>query len=122
MSISQSTSEQSPLISVNMQIEGYEGCVSGSFADVRICTESREEKMAVPNEALVEESGNFFVYKQLNPELYQKVQVSIGATDGLRTVINSGLQEGDIIVSKGAVILKLAQAAGTLDAHSGHVH
>ena len=122
VSISQSTSEQSPLISVNMQIEGYEGCVSGSFADVRICTESREEKMAVPNEALVEESGNFFVYKQLSPVLFEKVQVVRGESNGRLTVIESGLQGDETIVGSGAVILKLAQVAGSLDAHSGHVH
>ena len=107
---------------MTFEVGGKLGVVPGSFVDMRIVTKSADPVLTTDSRAIVEESGNFFVYKQLNPELYQKVQVSIGATDGLRTVINSGLQEGDIIVSKGAVILKLAQAAGTLDAHSGHVH
>ena len=122
VSISRSTAGQSPLISVNMQIDGFEGCVSGSFIDVRICTESSEEKMAVPDEALVEESGNFFVYKQLSPVLFEKVQVLRGESNGKLTVIESGLEGNETIVGSGAVILKLAQAAGSLDAHSGHVH
>lgn len=78
--------------------------------------------MAVPNEALVEESGNFFVYKQLSPVLFEKVQVVRGESNGRLTVIESGLQGDETIVGSGAVILKLAQAAGSLDAHSGHVH
>lgn len=117
-----SVSIENPLIPVTFEVGGKLGVVPGSFVDMRIVTKSADPVLTTDSRAIVEESGNFFVYKQLNPELYQKVQVSIGATDGLRTVINSGLQEGDIIVSKGAVILKLAQAAGTLDAHSGHVH
>ena len=117
-----SVSIENPLIPVTFEVGGKLSAVPGSFVDMRIVTKSANPVLTTDSRAIVEESGNFFVYKQLNPELYQKVQVSIGATDGLRTVINSGLQEGDIIVSKGAVILKLAQAAGTLDAHSGHVH
>jgi len=117
-----SVSIENPLIPVTFEVRGKLGAVPGSFVDMRIVTKSADSVLTTDSRAIVEESGNFFVYKQLNPELYQKVQVSIGATDGLRTVINSGLQDGDIIVSKGAVILKLAQAAGTLDAHSGHVH
>ena len=117
-----SASAESPLIPVNIEINGYEGCLSGSFADLRICCSNETSRIAVPNEALVEESGNFFVYKQLNPETYEKVQVVPAESNGRYTAIVSGLQGGETIVSRGAVILKLAQAAGSLDAHSGHVH
>jgi len=34
----------------------------------------------------------------------------------------SGLQATERVVTAGAVQIKLAQATGTLDAHSGHVH
>lgn len=122
ISVGRSASAESPLIPVNIEINGYEGCLSGSFADLRICCSNETSRIAVPNEALVEESGNFFVYKQLNPETYEKVQVVPAESNGRYTAIVSGLQGGETIVSRGAVILKLVQAAGSLDAHSGHVH
>ena len=78
--------------------------------------------MTVAGGAIVEEMGNYFVYKQLTPELFEKTQVIIGGTDGQRTEILSGLAAGERVVSRGAIIVKLAQAAGGLDAHSGHVH
>jgi hypothetical protein len=38
------------------------------------------------------------------------------------TEIKTGLNSGERVVTKGAILIKLAQATGTLDAHSGHVH
>ena len=71
---------------------------------------------------IVEEMGNYFVYKQINPELFEKVQVGTGVSDGVRTEITYGLDGSERVVTRGAVIVKLAQAAGGLDAHAGHVH
>jgi hypothetical protein len=59
---------------------------------------------------------------QTNPELFEKREVKIGSTDGLRTEIKKGISIADRIVTKGAVLVKLAQASGALDAHSGHNH
>ena len=70
----------------------------------------------------VEEMGAFFVFVQITPELFEKRPVKKGATDGFRTQIIEGISENERIVSKGAVLVKLAQAAGALDIHSGHVH
>ena len=66
--------------------------------------------------------GNYFVYVQLTPEFFEKREVKIGQTDGQRTEILSGLNGKERVVAKGAVLVKLTQATGTLDAHSGHVH
>ena len=51
-----------------------------------------------------------------------KREVKIGGTDGLNTEIISGITSKDRVVSKGAMMIKLAQATGTLDANSGHNH
>lgn len=66
--------------------------------------------------------GNYFVYVQLTPEFFEKREVKIGDTDGVRTAILSGLNESERVVSKGAILVKLAQSTGALDAHAGHVH
>ena len=59
---------------------------------------------------------------QINPELFEKREVKVGATDGLRTEILSGISATDRVVTKGAILVKLAQASGALDPHAGHVH
>ncbi|MFZ4707519.1 MAG: efflux transporter periplasmic adaptor subunit, partial [Bacteroidales bacterium] len=80
------------------------------------------QAVTVPNDALLEEQGNYFVYVQINPELFEKREVNPGATDGLRTELIKGVSANERIVSRGATLVKLTQATGTLDAHSGHVH
>lgn len=122
VSVAKASSTASPLLPVTFEIRNSSKLLPGSFADIYIKTLSNSEAVTVANGAIVEEMGNYFVYKQLTPELFEKTQVSIGGTDGQRTEIISGLEAGERVVSRGAIIVKLAQAAGGLDAHSGHVH
>ena len=70
----------------------------------------------------MEEQGNYFVYVQVTPELFEKREVKIGTTDGVSTEIQKGITSIERIVTKGAILIKLTQSTGTLDAHSGHVH
>ena len=59
---------------------------------------------------------------QLTPELFEKREVVIGATDGLNTEIINGLTDNERVVAEGAILVKLSQASGALDPHAGHVH
>jgi membrane fusion protein, heavy metal efflux system len=110
------------LIPVHLQVENNGLMVPGSIAEVYLRATTGQTSLVVPNTALLEEQGVFFVWVQMNPELFEKREVSIGATDGVRTEIKHGLDRNDRIVLKGAILIKLAQATGGLDAHSGHVH
>lgn len=111
-----------PLIPVVFQVKNNIGLLPGSFVEMYIKLLSGENEISVPNNAIVEEMGAFFVFVQITPELFEKRPVKKGATDGFRTQIIEGVSENERIVSKGAVLVKLAQAAGALDIHSGHVH
>lgn len=110
------------LIPVLIQIDNKADFVPGSFVEIYLKTLSTSNAITVPNTALLEEQGFFFVFVQITPELFEKKEVKIGATDGFKTEILDGLSPDDRIVSKGAMLVKLAQAAGALDPHSGHVH
>lgn len=110
------------LIPVSLQIDNKGGFVSGSFVEVYLKSITNTQALTVPNQSLLEEQGVFFVYVQVNPELFEKREVKIGGTDGLNTEIISGITSKDRVVTKGAMMIKLAQATGGLDAHSGHVH
>lgn len=110
------------LVPVSLQIDNTGGLIPGSFVEVYLKTVTSGEALTVPVPAVLEEQGNYFVWVQVNPELFEKREVSAGKTDGVQMQILEGLHPDERIVTRGAMLIKLAQATGTLDAHSGHVH
>ena len=81
----------------------------------------RAEVISVPRSALTEEQGVHFVYLQLDASCYRKQAVTLGATDGQRVEIRSGLQGGERLVTRGAIHVKLASASNAIPAHT-HNH
>jgi len=122
LSYGKSAAPENYLIPVNLQIENNGVFTPGNFVELFLVTMSHEAALTVPNSSLIEEQGNFFLYIQVTPELFEKREVFPGRSDGLRTEIIRGLDGTERIITRGAMMVKLAQATGTLDAHSGHVH
>ncbi len=122
LSYSKSSDMNNPLITVMFQVNNNVELIPGSFVEMYIKMKSNSQTITVPNSAIVEEMGAFFVMVQLTPEFFEKRAIEKGTTDGFNTQILSGVSENERIVSKGAIFVKLAQDAGALDAHSGHVH
>lgn len=110
------------LVPVVLQIENNGNFIEGGFVELYLKSVTQVQALTVPSEAILEEQGTYFVYLQITPERFEKREIIIGATDGIRTEITKGLSPTDRIVTLGAIHIKLAQATGTLDAHSGHVH
>lgn len=110
------------LIPVNLEIDNKGDFIPGSFVEIYLNTRSGTSEIVVPNTSLLEEQENYFVWVQITPELFEKRLVVTGETDGINTQIKKNLTSDERIVSRGAMLIKLAQATGTLDAHSGHVH
>ena len=122
LSYGKSISEDNYLIPLTFRINNKSGFIPGGLVEMYIRTESDREVMTIPVSAVTEEQGLFFVYIQLAPESFEKRNVQLGTTDGIRTEIRSGINKEERIVSKGAISVKLAQSAGVLDPHAGHVH
>jgi len=122
VSYGKSTDVGNPLIPVIFQVNNKAGLLPGSFVELFIKTQTNAQAITVPNEAIIEEMGNYFVYVQLAPELFEKRIIKKGVTDGVRTEITEGVTDGDCVISKGAMLVKLSQASGALDPHAGHVH
>ena len=123
LSYGRSLDVNNPLIPVVFQINNREEFLAGSFVDLFIKTKTAGQVITVPNEAIVEEMGNHFIFVQLTPELFEKRAVKAGVTDGFHTEIKEGsVVPGERIVSKGAIFVKLAQVSGALDPHAGHAH
>jgi len=113
-----------PLIPVILKVKNKKELMpAGSFVELFIRTQTDRQALTIPKEAVIEEMGAYFVFVETDePEHYEKRAVVTGATDGLRIAILEGLQEGETVVCKGAVNIKLAQSSGALDTHAGHVH
>jgi multidrug efflux pump subunit AcrA (membrane-fusion protein) len=122
LSFGKTTTSDNYLIPISLQINNTGSFIPGSFVELFLKTKSNPQALTLPNTSLLEEQGNFFVYVQVTPELFEKREIKIGVTDGIKTEIIRGISENERIVTNGAILIKLAQATGTLDAHSGHVH
>jgi len=122
VSFGKSTDIANPQIPVLFQVNNKTGMLPGSFVELFIKTQTNTQAITIPNEAIIEEMGNYFVYVQLTPELFEKRMIKKGVTDGVRTEITEGVAEGERVISKGAMMVKLSQASGALDPHAGHVH
>lgn len=122
LSFGKATNSDNFLIPVALQIDNIGSFTAGGFVEVYLKTVTNTLALTVPTTSLLEDQGAFFVYVQVTPELFEKREVRVGTTDGVRTEIKTGLSSGERIVTKGAILIKLAQATGILDAHSGHVH
>lgn len=122
VSYGKSTEMDGFLIPVTIQVDNNGFFVAGSFVEIFLKAENSKQALTIPNIAILEEQGSFSVLVQVNPELFEKREVKLGATDGLRTEVLSGISSAERVVSKGAILVKLAQASGALDPHAGHVH
>ena len=107
-------------IPVNFEFTNSASIVPGSYAEIYLVGTSKEHCITVPVSAITEEEGYFFVYAKVHPEAYMKKEVKLGMNNGEEVEILSGLHEGDEIVTKGAVLIKLSQAT-TVPGHS-HEH
>jgi RND family efflux transporter MFP subunit len=122
LSVGKAVTTGSHLLEVNLGIKNSGGFVPGSYLDVWLKTVEGEETLTVPEASVIEEQGAFFVFVQVTPERFEKREIKTGAGDGVRIAVTGGLRDDERIVTKGAILVKLAQATGSLDAHSGHVH
>ena len=95
--------------------------IPGSFVEVYLLGNPKEQVLSVPLTALVEEQGLYSVYLRLDEDCYKKQYVTIGADDGQSVQILSGLKEGDEVVTEGAYQIKLASASNAIPAHT-HSH
>lgn len=122
VSYGRATDADCPLVPVTFRVRNNGNLLSGSFVTLYISTQAEQEVITVPYESVVEEMGNYFVFVKVCDGEYEKRLVTLGATDGRRTEVVTGVQAGDIVVGRGAAMVKLAQNSGALDPHAGHVH
>jgi RND family efflux transporter MFP subunit len=93
----------------------------GQTGTAVIYTTRREKVPVVPRAAVLTEAGRPYVFVQSGGESFTRRFVEIGARDGDRVGIRSGVTAGERVVTRGAYDVQLASAASGLPAE-GHVH
>ena len=110
------------LIPVFIEVDAHKDLIAGSLVNLFLLCDNNQKYVTVPNTALIEEMGLYYVFVQEEAEGYEKRLVGIGNSDGLNTVITSGLSADERVVTKGATYVKLAGMNTALDPHAGHIH
>lgn len=75
----------------------------------------------VPLTAVVDDAGRPIVFVQLSGETFERRPVTLGAREGDRVQVVSGLRAGDRVVTRGAHLVRLASLSSSVPAH-GHAH
>lgn len=121
LSYGKASDTESFYVPVTFEFDNKGAIIPGSFVEVYLLTTPMEQVISVPVSALIEEQGVYSVYVRLDAEGYEKKGVMLGANNGERVQILSGLKAGDEVVTRGAYQIKLASASNAIPAHS-HQH
>lgn len=88
---------------------------------VHLMTGKAEAAPVVPEAALVEEAGRQVVFVQHAGEVFERRPVRLGVREGGWVQVLEGVAAGERVVSRGALLIRLASLSTEAPAH-GHVH
>jgi len=87
-----------PSVAIGVNLDTVPKTLKPGFTvSLKILTASKEGVLAIPQEALFQESGKNYVFRVVNLKL-EKTEISIGIVNETLQEIISGLQAGDLVV------------------------
>lgn len=124
VAVGRSADEGSAYIPVTFEFINTGSVVPGSFADIWLIMQPRQLVLSIPLMALSESQGVFYAYVQHEDEEdeFERREIRLGASDGIRTEVLSGLAEGEKVVISGVSQLRMAGAAGVIPEAHNHSH
>jgi RND family efflux transporter MFP subunit len=93
----------------------------GMTAQVAVGTGERVEGIVIPSSAVLDEDGRPIAYVQTGGEQFEKRELTLGGTSGDRTLVRSGIESGERVVTGAAYQVRLASLSTSVPAH-GHEH
>jgi RND family efflux transporter MFP subunit len=120
LSVGNAVTQGGSYIPVTFEFDHHGDFAPGSFAEIYLLTTPQDLVIALPLAAITEEQGLHFVYLQTGEDDYKKQEVTLGADNGERVRIVSGLAPGDRVVTHGVMQVKLAATASVIP--EGHSH
>jgi cobalt-zinc-cadmium efflux system membrane fusion protein len=79
---------------------------AATFGDVRLYAPDTSHVVAVPVTALVTSGQQTVVFVQTGPTRFLRTPVTVGEDDGEMASITDGLKAGDLVVSRGSILLQ----------------
>lgn len=117
-----SASSTNGYLTVYFSFAGNPMSYPGGYAEVFLICNERRNVVSVPVDALLEIQGNKYIYVFEDGHGYEKRLVRTGSSDGERIEILEGLDEGDLYVSKGASIVRMAEVSSVAPPAHTHNH
>lgn len=108
-------------VPITFEFDNKGDLVAGSYVDVYLKSSTSSKAISVPVSAIVEDQGIYYAFIQHDETGFFKREVKLGQSDGQRVLVKSGLNEGDVVVTSGAVQVKLASVVAVPAGHS-HSH
>lgn len=93
----------------------------GSMATVNVQTNRRTSGVVIPTTAILEEEGRPIAYVQVEGELFERRELTLGGVENERALIVSGVRKGERVVTGAAYQVRLASLSTSVPAH-GHEH
>lgn len=117
---SRSLADGSSYLSIDFELDNRGELLAGSLLDVYLIGAPRDGVISVPVSALLEQEGHHYVMVRLDHECFEKREVTLGASNGKRTEVLSGLDPSQSVVTRGAFQVKMATASTAIP--DGHNH
>ena len=109
-------------VSVIYEIANADGTIRvGANARVLVGTGRRVDGVVVPTSAILDENGRPIAYVQPEGETFEKRELTVGATEGDFTLVLSGIEDGERVVTGAPYQVRLASLSSAVPAH-GHEH
>jgi RND family efflux transporter MFP subunit len=81
----------------------------GMFATINVAGQRGSKTVAIPSDAVLQQSGQQVVYVQVAPNQFVQRAVTVGQASGGKVPVLSGVHPGDKIVTVGNLLLQAAQ-------------
>lgn len=122
LSVGQAVASESFYVPVTFEFNNVGRLYPGSYAEVWLQGAVMDSVLTLPLSSLTESQGVYYVYVREDEDCYEKREVKSGASDGRRFVVLDGLQEGEQVVVRGVIQVKLAASAGLIPEGHNHNH
>jgi RND family efflux transporter, MFP subunit len=93
----------------------------GRSVSVRLFVGKEAPDVAIPESAIVDDAGRPIVFVQSGGESFERRPVRLGARAGGYVHVLEGIEPGERVVHRGALLVRLAAVSSSVPAH-GHVH
>ena len=107
---------------VIFEVPNQDGAIKvGATARVQVRTGERVTGVVIPFSAALDEDGRPIAYVQPEGETFEKRELVLGAREGDRVLVRSGIKAGERVVTGAAYQVRLASLSTSVPAH-GHEH